>query len=191
MRLLLTISKSAVSMKPIYFFFAVLLLFSCKKKPLTYEALLAQRDTTKIHEELFFGIRFGMTPKNYFDHCRILNAEGKLFDGDGSMVSKSICTELSQPAFMFIQPVYDANNTTIGQNLFFRYQNASIFSATANIDNLEKDVFKWMRSHYGTDYARISEPTQDALVWIDGNLKLKLTRDEEQMKVEITDLRKK
>jgi hypothetical protein len=172
-------------------FFLILLLFACKKKSFTYEELFAQRDQTKIHEELFFGIRFGMTTQDYFDHCRVLNAEGKLFDGDGSMVSKSICTELSQPAFMFIQPVYDANSKVIGQNLFFRYQNASIFSATTNIDTLEKDVIKWMRLHYGTDYARIKETTQDALVWIDGNLKLKLTRDHEQMKVEITDLRKK
>jgi hypothetical protein len=175
----------------IWFLLGLLVLVSCKKKVVSYEELLNSRDTTKVYEALHFGIRFGMSPKDYFDHCRKLNAEGKLFDGDGSMVSKSICTELSEPAFMYIQPLYDATNHINGQSLFFRYQNASIFNAKLSIDNLEKDVFKWMCTHYGTTYARISETDHDALVWIDGNLSLKFTKEIDQIKVEISDLRKK
>jgi hypothetical protein len=146
-------------------------------------------------DNIFFGIHFGMTQKNFFAYCWEMNKKGIFTDGNdgrGNMnVLYKLHTELKYPASMNFYP--DFNDSTIWRmRVNYEYDGWGPWTKHLSADSLLPDVVAMYKKLYndGNSFIQINDKTRGSLyAKMDGNRRITISKqDDVGVKVEFTDM---
>jgi hypothetical protein len=165
----------------------VILFASCRSE---YEQLVAtEMASGEQHDSLFLGIHFGMTSKDFYQHCWELNKQQLIKEGPQNMsVEYNLDDQLRQRGHMYFYPEFK-DNEIHELPVTFSYDAFSWSDATS-LDTLHEDVVQLMEEWYG-EFIEIKHPEKGSiLVRVDGNRRIRLFRDPRANKVRVifTDL---
>lgn len=169
---------------------------NCKREeaPKTlYEKL--EREALKSgeeHNDLFFGLYFGMTKDSFLLHCAELNKDTTLYQGMGGKVEHEFKEgELKHPARMNFYPDFKKEKI-FKTDVFFTYNNWSPWNKDTHATLLKERTKKMMMDWYGgNEFIRIPHPIDTAAyVKLDGNRRILIEQDLSgtQVKATFTDL---
>lgn len=142
--------------------------------PVEYDTLVQQElDSGVRNDSLFLGIYFGMTSKEFYDHCWKLNKQNVLINGMGNMTASYKLTELKYPATFEFYPSFSDDKINIMPS--YVYYNAwSPWNKDLSVEVLIEDMKNVLEKWYESKFYPI-EPTQifgNAYVSVQGNRKI-------------------
>lgn len=175
-----------------------LLLFGCKNKtPLEkYEELVARElASNKKNDSIFWGIRFGMTQKQFFNHCWEMNKKGIITDGTdgkGNMyILYKLKNELPYVASMNFYPKFN-DSTITGMKALYHYDGWVPWNKSLSADSLLPNIVRLYKKTYndGNAFIEMNDKKKGPLfAKVDGNRRIVITKEDDvQVKVEFTDL---
>ncbi len=147
----------------------------------------------KRNDSIFFGIRLGMTGKEFFTYCWEMNNKGVFTDGQANtkVLYKLDRNELKYPASMNFYPeIYD--NKVRKMEATFQYDAWAPWNKHLFADSLLEDVFQlftvWYKS--GNPFIKITDPKRGILyVKVDGNRRIILAKKNDlSVKADYTDM---
>ncbi|WP_099150237.1 hypothetical protein [Flavilitoribacter nigricans] len=133
-------------------------------------------------DDLFFGIRFGMSNQEFRDHCYEMNLQGKFKQGGQRnliWVECKLPEEMDYPAAINFYPEF-TNDTITGMNASVYYDNAVFRDGIFETDSLLLDVLALSDKWYGAGHTRIESPVfykEDIYVKIRGNRRITIYPD--------------
>lgn len=144
--------------------------------PIEYNALVKEELATGIrNDSLFLGIHFGMTSKDFYEHCWNLNKKGTLINGMGNATASYKLTELKYPATFEFYPSFSDDKINIMPT--YVYYNAwSPWNKELSVDNLIEDMKSVLEKWYDSEFYPVKPSTifGTAYVAIQGNRKILL-----------------
>jgi len=125
------------------------------------------------YDSLFMGLSFGMSEKDFFEHCWKLNKESLVRQGTSNMsVQYEMQDELPHPATMNFYPVFDSGRI-VEMPVRFIYNGWAPWNKELSADRLAKAVRNWYEDTYGKGFITIVHPTKGkAYTKIDGNRRI-------------------
>jgi hypothetical protein len=178
-------------------FFSVLLitLSACGDADLrAYKKLVKQEtESGKRVDSLFFGIRFGMTSKEFYAHCWELNKKGIFTDGLNNMavLYKLNHSELKHEASMNFYPEF-YENKIYKMPVTFQYVSWAPWNKNLFADSLKDEVLQLYKKWYpgGNDFLKMDDEEKGTIyIKVDGNRRITIGRyNDLQVKVDYTDL---
>lgn len=141
------------------------------------------------YDSLFLGISFGMTSKEFYQHCWELNNEGLLVEGNGNSTVQYNIDDFKQPAELNFYP--DFHEDKIFQMpTTFSYKAYAPWNKALSADSLQLEVLAMMQKWYGEDFIKVeSKDRGTAYVRVDGNRRITIYKpDETDIHVLFTDL---
>jgi len=181
-------------MKGDHFLIAVIMLISGCKEDITqqYKQLVDHQLSRNIRsDDLFYGLKLGMTKEGFFTHCRSMNKNGLFFNSAGN--TAVICrldTALKSPAKISFYPEF-FENRMYKLSAAVNYEGFAPWNKSLFADSLATDLLRLFKHWYGpANVLQISDPlTGAAFIKIDGNRKLSIRKkDEQEITVEFIDL---
>jgi len=145
----------------------------------TYERRLKRELASGIrYDSLFMGISFGMTDKEFFEHCWKLNLDSLVRQGTANMsVQYDINEELQYPATMNFYPVFN-DGKIVEMPVRFIYNGWGPWTRELSASNLALDVKRWYEDIYGKGFITVVHPTKgEAYTRIDGNRRITIYND--------------
>jgi hypothetical protein len=145
------------------------------------------------HNDLFFGLYFGMTKDSFLLHCAELNKDTTLYQGMGGKVEHEFSKgELKHPARMNFYPDFK-DEKIFKTDVLFTYNNWAPWNKDTHATLLKERTKKMMMDWYGgNEFVRIPHPVDTAAyVKLDGNRRILIEQDLSgtQVKATFTDLR--
>ena len=140
-------------------------------------------------DSLYLGYRFGMTLEEFFDHCRTLNREGVLNEGDEmNTVTQEIY--FSVAARIYIKPSFDEEGGIYQLDMLFQYNVLPMFRPELTPAKLREETLAFMQKELGKKLKPREHPLYKR-VWerVDGHRRIRLYHEGERIKVEYYDLR--
>lgn len=140
----------------------------------TYERRLKRELASGVrYDSLFMGISFGMTDKEFFDHCWKLNKDSLVKQGTANMsVQYDINEELQHPATMNFYPIF-AEGKIVEMPVRFIYNGWGPWAKELSATNLALDVKSWYEDIYGKGFITVTHPMKgEAYTKIDGNRRI-------------------
>jgi hypothetical protein len=140
----------------------------------TYERRLKRELASGIrYDSLFMGISFGMTDKEFFEHCWNLNMDSLVKQGTANMsVQYDIDEELQHPATMNFYPIF-AEGKIVEMPVRFIYNGWGPWSKELSATNLALDVKSWYEDIYGKGFITVTHSMKgEAYTRIDGNRRI-------------------
>ena len=140
----------------------------------TYERRLKRELATGIrYDSLFMGITFGMTQKEFYEHCWDMNKDSIIKQGSANMsVQYDINEELEHPATMNFYPRFDSGKI-VEMPVRFIYNGWAPWTKELSPDKLAKDVKSWYEDIYGKGFISVTHPMNGtAYTKIDGNRRI-------------------
>jgi len=140
----------------------------------TYERRLKRELATGIrYDSLFMGITFGMTQKEFYEHCWDMNKDSIIKQGSANMsVQYDINEELEHPATMNFYPRFDSGKI-VEMPVRFIYNGWAPWTKELSPDKLAKDVKSWYEDIYGKGFISVTHPFNGtAYTKIDGNRRI-------------------
>ena len=140
----------------------------------TYERRLKRELASGIHyDSLFMGISFGMTQKEFYEHCWKMNKDSLIKQGSSNMtVQYDMNEELEHPATMNFYPKFDSGKI-VEMPVRFIYNGWGPWTEELSASNLAKDVREWYEDIYGTGFITVTHPMNgEAYIKIDGNRRI-------------------
>lgn len=124
-------------------------------------------------DSIYFGIHFGMSKNEFFDHCWKLNREGVLSSGTSSLsVHYKLDTGLRHQADMNFIPGM-VNDTIYEMTTIFNYSGFVPTNKSLLADSLIVDVQQMLERWYGKGFITIKDEKKGiAKVKIDGNRRI-------------------
>lgn len=125
------------------------------------------------NDSLFLGLSFGMSQKEFFDHCWKMNKDSLVRQGMANMsVQYDINYELKYPATMNFYPVFE-NGKIVEMPVRFIYNGWAPWNKDLSASNLAKDVKSWYEDVYGKGFITVTHPMKgEAYTRIDGNRRI-------------------
>jgi hypothetical protein len=146
------------------------------------------------YDSLFLGLKFGMTQKEFFDHCFQLNREGIVKEGPmNNTVEYKMPDQFPYAGRMNFYPDYDEDNRIYKMRLYFQYDAWAPWNKAEWSDSLLPEVVKLFKKWYGGDFLKIEsadrENVHPVYVKVDGNRRIAVFRgDDMKVNAIITDL---
>lgn len=125
------------------------------------------------YDSLFMGISFGMTTKEFYQHCWGLNKDSVVKQGSANMsVQYDINDELAYPATMNFYPVFEEDKI-VEMPVRFIYNGWAPWTKELSASNLALDVKRWYEEIYGKGFITVTHPMNgNAYTKIDGNRRI-------------------
>jgi len=152
---------------------AVLIVEGCTPGK-TYERRLKKELASGIrYDSLFMGLSFGMTQKEFYEHCWNMNKDSIIKQGSANMsVQYDLNEELEYPATMNFYPRFDSGKI-IEMPVRFIYNGWAPWTKELSASNLAKDVKNWYEDIYGKGFITVTHPMNgNAYTKIDGNRRI-------------------
>jgi hypothetical protein len=140
----------------------------------TYERRLKRELASGIrYDSLFMGITFGMTQKEFYEHCWDMNKDSIIKQGSANMsVQYDLNEELEHPATMNFYPRFDSGKI-VEMPVRFIYNGWAPWTKELSASNLAKDVKTWYEDIYGKGFISVTHPFNGtAYTKIDGNRRI-------------------
>ncbi len=140
----------------------------------TYERRLKRELASGIrYDSLFMGLSFGMTQKEFYEHCWNMNKDSVIKQGSANMsVQYDLNEELEHPATMNFYPKFDSGKI-VEMPVRFIYNGWAPWTKELSASNLAKDVKSWYEDIYGKGFITVTHPMNgDAYTKIDGNRRI-------------------
>jgi len=169
---------------PIILALAVALAPSCGR-----EGAVAGKKACANCDTLYLGYRFGMDQEEFFDHCRQLNREGILFEGDElNTVTREL--DFSVKARVYIKPVFDDADRIYQLDMLFQYNVLPMFRPDLTPVKLRRETLAYMEQSGGLKLKPKEHPVLKH-VWeqVEGYRRVRLFHQGDRIKVEYYDLR--
>ena len=160
----------------------------------TYKKLVKKELATgKRVDSLFFGIRFGMTRKEFYAHCWELNKKGLFTDGQNNMavLYKLNHNELRHNGSMNFYPEF-YKNRIVKMPVTFQYDAWAPWNKNLFADSLKEDVVNLYKKWYpnGNPFIKMDDDKKGTIyIKVDGNRRITIGRyNDLQVKVDYTNL---
>ncbi len=143
------------------------------------------------YKEIFLGLEFGMTRKNFFDACWKMNQEGLLTQGANALKVHYVAELPSgQVANMYFYPNFE-NDRIYHMPVEFQYRDWFPTNPKYSSKNLVDDVTAYFEGIYGKGFFKVEDKSGAyAMVKIDGNRLIRIyVKDLSAASVDILDLR--
>jgi len=153
--------------------FAALMIGGCSPGK-RYERRLNKELASGVrYDSLFMGISFGMTSKEFYQHCWGLNKDSLVKQGLANMsVQYDINEELAYPATMNFYPIF-GDDKIVEMPVRFIYNGWAPWNKELSASNLALDVKRWYEKIYGRGFITVSHPMNgEAYTKIDGNRRI-------------------
>ena len=140
----------------------------------TYERRLKRELASGIrYDSLFMGLSFGMSQKEFYEHCWDMNKDSIIKQGSANMsVQYDLNEELEHPATMNFYPKFDSGKI-VEMPVRFIYNGWAPWTKELSASNLAKDVKNWYEDIYGKGFITVTHPMNgDAYTKIDGNRRI-------------------
>ncbi|MCB0705843.1 MAG: hypothetical protein KDC34_11060 [Saprospiraceae bacterium] len=169
----------------------VLLAVGCSTPPLSYEELVERELASgEINTELFLGIDFGMSSKDFYAHCWELNKEETIRQGPGNLSVQYEPEELDYPGTINFYPEFYQDRIVV-MPMIFEYKSWAPWNKDLFSDKLVIDVKDMFESWYGKGFIVHDDPELGkVLVKVDGNRQVMIhIKDDRLVEAWISDLR--
>jgi hypothetical protein len=182
-------------MKQLKYFLLLLLFASCRQSGMDHYESLVKKElkSNKKVNDIFFGISFGMTSKDFFMHCWDLNKKGIFTDGSNNtaVLYKLNHNELNHPGELNFYPEFHEGKI-YRMGARFQYPGWAPWNKNLYSDSLLTDVVNLYKKWYpsGNPFIKISDEKKGTIyVKVDGNRRIIIGRyDDQQVKADYTDL---
>jgi hypothetical protein len=172
-------------------------LFACQQTDMQrYTKLVRkERESSKVVNEIYFGISLGMSSKDFYAHCWEMNKKGLFKDGPGNtcVIYQLEKQELKYPGFMTFYPEFK-EGTIYSLWTKFEYSGWMPENKRLSSDSLLPEVIKLYQKWYpdGNPFMKIvNKEKGDAWVKVDGNRRILLRKyDDMDVKVDYVDTRR-
>lgn len=168
----------------------IIIFFLLGCQPTTnYERMVKKGLESGIREDsLFMGLYFGMTRKDFLDHCWKMNKKGIFMNGHhGISVQYDVTNELSRPGKIYFYPDFQQDKI-FEMPVIFEYD--SFAWRPEALDTLLLDAKQMLTRWYG-EFVEIKNPEKGS-VWVNvnGNRQIRLlkTNFDTQVRAIFTDL---
>lgn len=152
------------------------LICSCTFKS-DYEKKIDEQLTgKKLYNNLFLGLNFGQTSKEFFTHFAQLNKKGLVYQGamEGSIAVHYDLNGLPYPATMNFYPLFK-HDTIYGLKALINYNAWAPWNKKLYSDKLQKDIARLLKKWYGNnDFIALNNNKNTVLAKIDGNRRILL-----------------
>lgn len=180
-------------MKNIFFFLLIAALSTGCVSGNEYEQMVKKglRSGEK-HNDLFLGVKLGMTSDEFFDHCWDLNKKGIVKQGISNMSVQYVIDStdfggLNGDINMDFYPDYH-DGKIHRMPMKFAYVAWAPWIEYRSDEHLERDVLKILKEWYGDDFLEVSDPDRGSVhIKIDGNRQIKVRKEERVVKVLMED----
>ncbi|MCK4750770.1 MAG: hypothetical protein KAT15_27115 [Bacteroidales bacterium] len=163
---------------------AGLIVWGCSPKS-RYERSLNRGLASGVrHDTLFMGIYFGMSDKDFYSHCWMLNREGLIKQGTSNMsVERALKEELAHPATMNFYPEF-GEGKIVEMTVRFIYNGWAPWNEELSSESLQQDVLSWYKKIYGNGFITVEHSSRgQAHIRIDGNRRITIFKDGDDMHV--------
>jgi hypothetical protein len=158
------------------FISSVVLLAGCSRTT-NYDALEERELARGIrYDSLFLGMRFGMTQKEFFDHCQQLHQQGFLVQGglqSGGIAARYRLQDgLPAPALLNFYPDF-YKDRIYRMEADFNYEAWSPWNRRLFGGNLKKDLLRLFEKWYGQGFIPLTDSARgETWIKIDGNRRI-------------------
>ena len=152
---------------------AALIVGGCTPRK-TYERRLKRELASGIrYDSLFMGITFGMTQKEFYEHCWDMNKDSIVKQGSANMsVQYDLNEELKHPATMNFYPKFDSGKI-VEMPVRFIYNAWAPWTKELSASSMAIDVKTWYEDIYGKGFITVTHPFHgEAYTKIDGNRRI-------------------
>ena len=154
--------------------------------------LAAAREATATSNDFYLGLEIGISRKEYYDRCTVLNREQKITMGaGGNTVNHNFQVGLDRPATMTFAPEFTEDRKTVTAfTVLLSYVDWSPWNTKSHADQLLRDVYPFLTKTYGEFYAVPHERVGRVLVNFSNNRRISAwLKDERYVQMRFTDLR--
>jgi hypothetical protein len=151
-----------------------------------------QIESGRVENDIFFGIQFGLSSKDFYKYCWDLNKKGLLRESsDNAKVEKKLAGDLDSVYIRFY-PEFKQDKL-YNMKCEFMFSSWAPWNSRLNSDSLLVEVKNYFNSWYGeNEYLELSlDDNKEMKFWvsIEGNRRLLIFKgDDSSVKAIITDL---
>lgn len=181
----------------LFFWGLVMAVSSCEESGFERYKKLEKKELSdgKRVDSIFFGLHFGMSPKQFYASCWEMNKKGLFTDGSNNtaVLYKLHRNELKHPASMNFYPDFK-ENSIYKMKVTFQYDGWAPWNKQLYADSLLQDLVNYYSKWYntGNPFIRIDDKEKGSIyVKVDGNRRITLGKfDDVHVKADYTDLTK-
>lgn len=139
-------------------------------------------------DSLFLGLKFGMSQKEFFNHCWELNQQNILSQGTGLSVRYEV-EELNQPAVMNFYPEFHEGKI-YQLPISMSYVAWAPWNRNLYSDSLQVHVLKLLEEKHGKGFIKVEHPEKGIVyVKVDSNRRISIYRkNDSDIAIVYTDL---
>ncbi|MEY2704744.1 MAG: hypothetical protein RL407_806 [Bacteroidota bacterium] len=180
-------------MKNLWYILLISLLFSILSSCKTEYQKLEEKELAsgKVVTDLFFGLKLGMSQREFFETCWTLNKEGVLTNGPSELsVEHSLVFPSGNAGKMRFYPQFHEDKIYF-MPIEFSYDAWSPWNDSLSVEALRADVVKLFEQWYGEGFLEVTneDRSQIAFVKMDGNRRIRVFKKTiSSVRAEISDL---
>ncbi|CAN5835395.1 hypothetical protein BH24BAC1_BH24BAC1_33970 [soil metagenome] len=150
---------------------------ACTQKTAYHQMEERELASGERHDSLFLGIKLGMAPREFFDHCWQLNRQKLVHEGAGNMTVQYKMRELSKPAIMEFYPDFHQNKM-YKMPVSISYEAWAPWNKELVADSLQLDVLRYYEKAYGPGFLKVEHPERGvAYVKVNGNRRISIYKE--------------
>ncbi|MEP1953571.1 MAG: hypothetical protein ABJH64_10675 [Algoriphagus sp.] len=170
--------------------FFVLGITSCKSD---YQKMVEKElSSGKQVDELFLGLKLGMTRKEFYETCWELNKEGVLTNGPTELsVEYDAALPSGNTAKMRFYPKFEDDQLYL-MPVEFTYLGWAPWNEELSAENLRSDVVSLLQDWYNTEFIEVANEDKSLLAYVsvEGNRRVRIFKKHlSVVRVEIVDLK--
>jgi hypothetical protein len=152
---------------------AGIILLGCSPKSRYERRLKQELASGERYDTLFMGIYLGMSDKDFYSHCWLLNREGLIRQGSGNMsVQRELKDELKHPATMDFYPEF-GQGKIVEMPVKYVYTGWAPWNKELSSESLQADILNKYSRMYGKGFIKVEHPDRGAAyIKIDGNRRI-------------------
>ena len=159
---------------------AGLIIYGCSPRS-KYESMLKHELASGVrYDSLFMGMSLGMSEKDFYMQCWMLNREGLIKQGsDNTTVKYEMKNELKYLATMDFYPGF-FQDKIYEMPVRFIYNGWTPWNKELSSDNLELDVLRLYEKIYGEGFIKVKHPKRGmAYTKINGNRRITIFKEDD------------
>jgi len=177
----------------IFILLTQVVLISCERKSEYRRVIESELAKNTRYDSLFLGLKFGMTSKQFFDTCWIMNQKGILKEGPDNTQAQYFIDStdiLGPPVYMRFYPEFK-DGIVYKMPVNFTYKAWAPWNKNFSADSLLPKVVRLMEEWYGPELIKMDGKDSGLPIWykVDGNRHMVIyKRDTSNVTVEFLDL---
>lgn len=159
---------------------AGLMIYGCSPRS-KYERRLKHELASGVrYDSLFMGIYLGMSEKDFYTHCWMLNRERLIKQGSrNTTVEHALREDLKYPATMDFYPEF-SQGRIVEMPVRFIYNGWAPWNKKLSSDNLKLDILKWYKKIYGDGFIKVKHPKRGiAYIKLNGNRRITIFKEDD------------